>query len=94
MVGPLMLIFNKSLSTEVVPKGWEKANVVLVFPKGNHDDPGNYRAVSLTSIPGEIMEPLIRDSINRELEEDSAIDANQSGFTGSSPCSAPVIRLW
>lgn len=88
-----MLIFNKSSNTEVVPKGWEKANVVLVFPKGNQDDPGNYRAVSLTSIPGEIMERLIQDSINRELEEYSAIDANQSGFTESSPCSAPVVSL-
>ena len=30
-VGPLMLIFNKSLKTGVVPEGWEKANVVPVF---------------------------------------------------------------
>lgn len=30
-VGPLMLIFNKSLNTGVVPEGWEKANVVPVF---------------------------------------------------------------
>lgn len=30
-VGPLMLIFNKTLKTGVGPEGWESANVVPVF---------------------------------------------------------------
>lgn len=61
------------------------------FKKGKQDDPGNYRPVRLTSILGKIMEQLIRDSINRESEEDSAINANQRGFMGNSPRQAPVI---
>lgn len=37
------------------------------------------------------MEQLIQDSINRESEEDSAINANQHGFMENSPCQALVI---
>lgn len=56
-----------------------------VLSKGKQDDPGNYRAVRLPSILGKVMAQLIRDSINRESEEDSAINANLRGFMGSSP---------
>jgi len=39
-----------------VPENWRKASVTPVFKRGKKEDPGNYRPVSLTSIPGKMMD--------------------------------------
>ena len=52
-----------------MPKDWRKANVTPIFKKGKEDDPGNYRLVSLTSIPGKVMEQLILETILQVHEQ-------------------------
>ncbi|RMC04262.1 hypothetical protein DUI87_19081 [Hirundo rustica rustica] len=56
---PLMIIFERLWRSGEVPEDWKKANVTLVFKKGMKEDPGNYCPVSLTSVPGKVMECLI-----------------------------------
>ena len=56
---PLAIIYKKSLESSVVPADWRTAIVVPIYKKGPKGDPGNYRPVSLTSIPGKILETLI-----------------------------------
>jgi len=53
---PVLIIFGRSRQSGEVPEDWKKTNVSPVFKKGKKEDPGNYRHVSLTSIPGEVME--------------------------------------
>ena len=52
---PLSIIFVKSWKTGEVPDDWRRANVVHIFKKGKKEEPGNYRPVSLTSIPGKFL---------------------------------------
>ncbi|GAB0204592.1 mitochondrial enolase superfamily member 1 [Grus japonensis] len=65
---PLSIIFERSWRTGEVPEDWRKASVTLVFKKGKKEDPGNYRPVSLTSIPGKVMEQLILAVISKHVE--------------------------
>jgi len=77
---PLSIIFERSWRTGEVPEDGRKASVTPIFKKGKKEDPENYRPVSLTSIPGKVMEQLILEVINKQVEEKKAISI-QNGFT-------------
>jgi len=65
----LSIIFERSWRTGEVPEEWRKANVIPIFQKGKKEDPGYYRPVSLTSIPGKVIEQLILEVIIKQVEE-------------------------
>ena len=69
------------METGEVPEDWRKANVTPVFKKGKKEDPANYRPVSLTSVPGKVMEQLILYVISKQVEEKKVIRSSQHGFT-------------
>ncbi|XP_072728592.1 cilia- and flagella-associated protein 20 isoform X1 [Ciconia boyciana] len=48
---PLSIIYQQSWLTGEVPADWRLANVMPIYRKGWEEDPGNYRPVSLTSVP-------------------------------------------
>jgi len=58
-----------------------KANVTPVFKKGKKQKPGNYRPVSLTSIPGKKVEQLILEVIIKHVEEKTVIRSSQHRLT-------------
>ncbi|GAB0208405.1 mitochondrial enolase superfamily member 1 [Grus japonensis] len=91
---PLSIIFERSWRTGEVPEDWRKANVTPVFKKGRKEDPGNYRPVSLTSIPGKVMEQLILGAINKHVEEKKVIGSGQHGFTKGKSCLTNVIAFY
>ncbi|KFQ08859.1 hypothetical protein N330_09866, partial [Leptosomus discolor] len=70
---PLSILFGKSWGTGEVPEDWRKANVTPVFKKGKKEDLGNYRPVSLTSIPGKVMEQLTLGTVSRHIKHKRVI---------------------
>ncbi|KFP32892.1 RNA-directed DNA polymerase from mobile element jockey, partial [Colius striatus] len=70
---PLSIIFEQSWRTGEVPEDWRKANATSVFQKGRKENPGNYKLVSLTSIPGKVMEQLILNVITEHMKEKMVI---------------------
>jgi len=59
----------------------EEKNVTPVFKTVKWEDPGNYRQVSLLSIPERVMEHLILETISRHIKEKKIIKCSQHGFT-------------
>ena len=52
---PLQKIFQMTLVDGSLPRDWKDANVTALHKKGSKSDVGNYRPVSLTSVPCKIL---------------------------------------
>ena len=53
---PLKIIFQKSLDDSILPPIWKKANIGAILKKGEKKNPGNFRPISLTSVPCKLLE--------------------------------------
>ena len=82
-VRPLLIIFETSWCLGRVPEDWKEANVTPIFKKGKEEDPGNCSLVSLTLIPGKVMEQLILETISRHSKDKKIIRSSQQ----------PLVRL-
>ncbi|KAK4815404.1 LOW QUALITY PROTEIN: hypothetical protein QYF61_001392 [Mycteria americana] len=76
---PLSIIYQQSWLTGEVPADWRLVNVTPIFKKGRKEDPWNYRPVSLTSVPGKLMEQIILSAITRHVENNQGIKPSQHG---------------
>jgi len=76
---------EKCLRTEGKPVSLQS------LKKGKKEDPGNYRLVSLTSVPGKVMEQFILDVICKQEEEKKVVRSSQHGFTKGKSCLTNLI---
>jgi len=91
---PLSIIFERSRRTGEVPKDWRKASVTAIFKKSKKEDPGNYRPVNPTPIPGKVMEQLILEVIIKQVEEKELIGSSQHGFTKGKSCLTNLLAFY
>ncbi|PKU44059.1 rna-directed dna polymerase from mobile element jockey-like [Limosa lapponica baueri] len=91
---PLSIIYQQSWSTGEVPDDWRVANVTPIYKKGRKEDPGNYRPISLTSVPGKIMERIILNELSRQGQDSQGIRASQHGFMKGRSCLTNLISFY
>ncbi|GAB0179524.1 mitochondrial enolase superfamily member 1 [Grus japonensis] len=91
---PPYIIYQQSWQTGEVPVDWRLANVMPIYKKGRKEDPGNYRPVSLTSVPGNIMEQNILNVITQHIQDKQVIRPSQHGFMKGKSCLTNLISFY
>ncbi|KFQ69461.1 hypothetical protein N335_07761, partial [Phaethon lepturus] len=70
---PFSMIYQQSWLTREVPDDWRLANVTPIYKKGQKEDPGNYRPVSLTLVLGNVVEQIVLSAITEHIQNNQVI---------------------
>ena len=90
----MVLLFEKSVNSGIVPKAWKHA-IISVIPKPNKDPTKtrSYRPISLLSCLGKVLERLINEDFNKYLESKNILIKEQSGFRKNHLTTDNLTRL-
>ena len=70
MIREMTKMFNVFLEEERVPDEWKKAIIIPLFKnKGSKLDCGNYRGISLISVPSKLFMRVLLNKIKPQVEE-------------------------
>ena len=87
-------VYKASLEQKTAVSDWKLQNITPLFKKGSKDKPGNHRPVSLTSVPGKILESIIAEDIIKHLEENNLISNSQHGFRKGRSCLTNLLEFF
>jgi hypothetical protein len=77
---PLVHLFNRSLSTGILPSKLKTSRTVPIFKAGNKNLCDNYRPISLLSTLSKILEKYVANKLVNHLETNGILYENQYGF--------------
>jgi hypothetical protein len=80
LMKPMTSIINRSIELSRVPALHKKAKITPLYKKGNKQETGNYRPVSLLPALSKILEKAVCQQVMRFLNKNQLLCPNQFGF--------------
>ena len=72
---------------------WKKANVTAIFKKGDRKRSENCRSISLTSVPGKILEKIVRNAIVEPMTSNNLFTNAPHGFIAGKSCVTQLLEF-
>ena len=70
---------------------WKTAHLSPIFKKGDKQQPGNYRPLSLMSVACKVVERLMKKKIMTFLEDNKLLSILQHGFWEKRSCISNLL---
>lgn len=78
IIEPLVIMFNRSLSSGSFPYQWRTSHIVPIFKSGHRNDIANYRGITILSAIPKIFEKIVTKYLSFKLK--NFISTSQHGF--------------
>ena len=76
----LTKLFNKIYNSSYFPIGWSRSVIVPLHKKGDKNNPGNYRGISLLNIASKIFTSILNKRLTKWVESEGKVCEEQAGF--------------
>lgn len=76
----LIILIKRVWKEKILPADWRKDLIVPLYERGDADRGNNYRGISLLCSAYKIYTEIIRNRMDREVEEKSMLPESQAGF--------------
>lgn len=73
-------IIKEMWKQEIIPKNWKIARIFPIHKKGNIEDVGNYRGVSLLDVGYKILTMIMAKRLGKWLDQEEKLTEAQAGF--------------
>ena len=93
MIELLHKLFSVIWREEIVPPQWREGLIVNLFTKGDKEDPGNYRGITLLSVVGKVFCKILNDRLVEHLDKGRVLHEGQAGFRLNKSCVDNVYTL-
>ena len=87
-------LFEHSLARSEVPLDMRSADVCPIHKKGPEDQASNFRPISLTSVPGKVLESFVKDAVVAHLEQNDLLLGSQHGFRAGRSCLTSLLDFY
>ena len=84
-------LFHWVWTTEIFPQDWKEGHIVKLPKKGNLQQCGNHRGITLLSVPGKVFNRVILERLKNGL--DTKLRDEQAGFRKGKSCADQIATL-
>ena len=93
MMDLLQQLFAVVWREEYVPSQWREGLIVNLFMKGDKEDPGNYRGITLLSVVGKVFCKVLNNRLVQHFDKGGVLHEGQVGFKLKRNCVDNIYTL-
>ena len=83
-------LINLSLTLGNIPDEWKVAKVIPIYKSGTHDNPENYRPISILPVLSKMLEREVHSQLYRHIDINNLLSPFQCGFRKNYSCETAV----
>lgn len=73
-------LYNLCLRFQAVPEAWKRTTTILIYKKGDKEDPGNWRPIALGNTIYKLYVSCLNVRLYKWISDNDVLSFNQKGF--------------